>query len=94
MSQAFYNDVAIGSITSREEIHHGKKYAYIMTFGVLQPYRRLGFGTNNLSLSLGSQLLEELLALIKKNPEIRAIYLHMWTNNQEGYKFYLSQGFE
>jgi len=31
---------------------------------------------------------------MKENPTIRAIYLHMWTNNKEGYEFYLKSGFE
>lgn len=47
-----------------------------MTFGVLDAYRRMGFG---------SQLLNELINRIKSYKEIRRIYLHMWSNNDIGF---------
>lgn len=41
----YYNDIAVGAITARVEEKDGKNTAYIMTFGVFEPYRRLGFGS-------------------------------------------------
>ena len=41
----YYNDIAVGAITARVEEIDGKQTIYIMTFGVLEAYRRLGFGT-------------------------------------------------
>ncbi|CAD8044786.1 unnamed protein product [Paramecium primaurelia] len=81
----YYNDIAVGAITARIEDQDNIKTAYIMTFGVLDAYRRLGFG---------SQLLNELINRIKSYKEVKRIYLHMWSNNDVGFQFYSSQGFE
>lgn len=75
----------MGAITARLEEVEGKQTMYIMTFGVLEPYRRLGFG---------SQLFEELLRRVRGYREIRTIYLHMWVSNETGFAFYKRQGFE
>ncbi|CAD8056267.1 unnamed protein product [Paramecium sonneborni] len=81
----YYNDIAVGAITARIEDKDGKKTAYIMTFGVLDAYRRFGFGT---------QLLNELINRIRSHQEIRTIYLHMWVSNEIGFQFYCKHGFE
>ncbi|CAK75230.1 unnamed protein product (macronuclear) [Paramecium tetraurelia] len=73
--------IMILQIEDQDEV----KTAYIMTFGVLDAYRRLGFG---------SQLLYELINRINSYKEIRRIYLHIWSNNDVGFQFYLSHGFE
>lgn len=41
---AFYNDIVIGAYTVRLEDFEQKKHAYILTFGVLEPYRKYGIG--------------------------------------------------
>lgn len=40
----FYNDIIIGAYTVRLEDYKEKKHAYILTFGVLEPYRKYGVG--------------------------------------------------
>ena len=40
----YYNDIAIGAYTTRVEDFKGEKHAYILTFSVLEPYRKFGVG--------------------------------------------------
>eukprot|EP00743_Colponemidia_sp_Colp-15_P005900 GILK01006342.1.p2 GENE.GILK01006342.1~~GILK01006342.1.p2 ORF type:complete len:184 (-),score=18.95 GILK01006342.1:53-544(-) len=82
---AYYNDILVGSICSREEERAaGGKSLYIMTLGVLAPYRRL---------KVGSQLLESILEICKRR-DIVDVYLHVQTNNQDAIEFYKRYGFE
>ena len=47
---AYYStDILIGAICCRLERQHGSVKLYVMTVGVLQPYRHLGVGTTDLA---------------------------------------------
>lgn len=76
---------------------------YIMTLGVLVPYRRLGIGTFSifltiarqyLKLVLGTKLLNWVFDYAKRKPEIDEIYLHVQINNEAALNFYKKFGFE
>jgi hypothetical protein len=41
----YYNDIMIGSYTVRVEDYEGVQAAYILTFVVLEPYRKFKIGT-------------------------------------------------
>ena len=58
---------------------------YIMTLGVLAPYRRLG---------IGSMLLHHILNESIKESTIRDVYLHVQVNNNEALRFYEKFGFQ
>eukprot|EP01027_Heterolobosea_sp_BB2_P011359 GEZU01016536.1.p1 GENE.GEZU01016536.1~~GEZU01016536.1.p1 ORF type:complete len:176 (+),score=50.01 GEZU01016536.1:358-885(+) len=84
-SLAVYNDTIIGAVCSRiEPKPTGGSKLYIMTLGVLAPYRQLGIGT---------RLLQRMMDLAKKHPSIDEIYLHVQTTNTEGIQFYKKHGF-
>ncbi|XP_073285283.1 uncharacterized protein [Primulina huaijiensis] len=82
---AYYSDICVGSIACRlEKKDSGAIRVYIMTLGVLAPYRGLG---------VGSRLLNHVLDLcVKQN--IGEVYLHVQTNNEDAIKFYMKFGFE
>ncbi|CAH1451951.1 uncharacterized protein LOC111883135 [Lactuca sativa] len=82
---AYYNDICVGSIACRlEKKESGAVRVYIMTLGVLAPYRGLGIGT---------KLLNHVLELSQKQ-NIGEIYLHVQTNNEDAISFYKKFGFE
>jgi len=58
---------------------------YIMTLGVLAPYRKLG---------IGQKLLDFALKICKDRPQIDSIYLHVQTSNQAAIDFYKRNGFQ
>ncbi|KAI3692926.1 hypothetical protein L6452_32751 [Arctium lappa] len=67
---AYYNDNCVGSIACRlEEKEDGVVCVYIMTLGVLAPYRGLG---------IGRKLLNHVIDLCSKQ-NIGEIYLHVQT---------------
>lgn len=70
---AFYNDIVIGSYSTRIEEFKGEPHAYVLTFGVLEPYRKY---------NVGRQMMDNMEKDIKeKHPEVKAIYLHMHVIN-------------
>ncbi|KAK6912656.1 GNAT domain [Dillenia turbinata] len=82
---AYYSDICVGSIACRlEKKESGAVRVYIMTLGVLAPYRGLGIGT---------KLLTHVLDLCSKQ-NISEIYLHVQTNNEDAINFYKKFGFE
>jgi ribosomal protein S18 acetylase RimI-like enzyme len=110
---AYFNDVCVGAVCCREEpIDTNDKAAklYIMTLGVLKPYRGQGVGKTkhkpirHLSLwhivdlitVAGKQLLDHILehAAKDKDSNITEVYLHVQTTNQEALSFYKNHGFE
>lgn len=76
---AYHGDVCVGSATCRIERAFGGKRLYIMTLGVLAPYRRSG---------IGSKLMKNILELCEQNCEILGVYLHVQVNNEEALEFY------
>ncbi|KAH7909045.1 N-acetyltransferase NAT13 [Hygrophoropsis aurantiaca] len=84
----YYNDVPVGNICCRlETTDDGQTKLYLMTMGILAPYR---------SRRLGSQSLERVLtaAAASAAPKISRIYLHVQVSNDEAKKFYERHGFK
>ncbi|KAL6544273.1 hypothetical protein OROGR_010770 [Orobanche gracilis] len=82
---AYYCDICVGSIACRvEKKESGGTRVYIMTLGVLAPYRGLGIGT---------KLVNHVLDLCLKQ-SIGEVYLHVQTNNEDAINFYKKFGFE
>ncbi|CAI7744624.1 unnamed protein product [Closterium sp. NIES-53] len=85
---AFYSDVHVGAVACRLEREAGSGggvKVYIMTLGVLAPYRRLG---------IGSLLLQHVLSQCEaEGSGVREVYLHVQTNNEEAIAFYARFGF-
>ncbi|KAG0055803.1 N-alpha-acetyltransferase 50 [Gryganskiella cystojenkinii] len=85
----YFNDVCVGAVCCRKDVVEGSaaQDLYIATLGVLAPYRRLG---------LGSKLLKHIVenAELSTGPEIRRVYLHVQSNNEEALEFYKKHGFE
>ena len=92
------NGTAVGAIACRVEKagkalsvkDSGGNKVYIMTLGVLPPYRNRGIGT---------QLLEEVLKAVDKRDGLAGhaldgIYLHVQTSNKGAIDFYQRHGFE
>ncbi|XP_022751654.1 N-alpha-acetyltransferase 50-like [Durio zibethinus] len=82
---AYYSDICVGSIACRlEKKEGGAIRVYIMTLGVLAPYRGVGIGT---------RLLNHVLDLCSKQ-SIPEIYLRVQTNNEDAINFYKKFGFK
>lgn len=81
----FHEQSLVGAIACRLEAQeHGLAKLYIMTLGVLAPYRKLG---------IGSRLLHRSLAEARTDPNILSPYLHVHVANEEAIRFYLNNGF-
>ncbi|KAG2189786.1 hypothetical protein INT46_007575 [Mucor plumbeus] len=85
---AYYNDVCVGTVCCRKEADESNPNnykVYIMTLGVLEPYRHLG---------LGSKLVQHILEQAKLAKDITQVYLHVQTNNTLAVDFYKKNQFE
>ncbi|KAF9482134.1 N-acetyltransferase NAT13 [Pholiota conissans] len=82
----YYNDIPVGTICCRLENKDDQNVLYLMTMGILAPYR---------SRTLGSQTLDLVLAAAAahKKPKIDKIYLHVQVSNDDAKKFYERHGF-
>jgi len=84
---AYYNDICVGAVRSelQQTIVEDKEVPtiYIMTLGVLAPYRCLG---------IGSLLLDHIISQAK---ELKAscLKLHIQTSNESAKEWYLKRGF-
>lgn len=90
---AYHNDCLIGAIACRlEDVKTGDiiedtakkndstfKKLYIMTLGVLAPYR--GYG-------VGNKLLKHIIEFVKTSAVVSQIYLHVQINNESAISFY------
>ena len=83
---AYFSDMLVGAICCRIEAQEGSNFKiYIMTVGVLSPYRRLG---------IGARLLEQTLEACAQAPECEEVYLHVQVGNDAALDFYKGFGFE
>ena len=70
---AYFADIMVGAICCRMEPQEGQNFKlYVMTIGVLAPYRRLG---------IGARLLEQTLEACSKEPNCEEVYLHVQVGN-------------
>jgi len=90
---AYYNDILVGAVSCRIEkfpVEQGQPSnnpnhrLYIMTLGVLAPYRTSG---------IGFKLLQYVLDYCKGKNEIDEVYLHVQTSNDNAIEFYKRAGF-
>ncbi|KAI8967377.1 acyl-CoA N-acyltransferase [Mycotypha africana] len=85
---AYCNDVCVGTVCCRKEFVDeqvkDKFKIYMMTLGVLDPYRHLGIGTK-----MVQHILEQ-----AKSSNITQVYLHVQINNTEAVDFYKKNGFD
>ena len=83
---AYYStDILVGAICCRLEKKGESASLYIMTLGVLAPYRSCGIGTKLLTATI-----EE----ADQDSSIEEIYLHVQTSNTDALDFYKRFGFE
>jgi ribosomal protein S18 acetylase RimI-like enzyme len=82
---ALCGDEVVGGIACRLEVAPGGARLYIMTLGVLAPYRGHG---------VGSLLLRKAIQAVEFDPNIFAAYLHVQVNNEEGIRFYKRYDFD
>ncbi|KAF9469895.1 N-acetyltransferase NAT13 [Collybia nuda] len=82
----YYNDVPVGTICCRLENKDNQTKLYLMTMGILAPYRSRCLGSQSLELVLAS-------ATAHIQPKIDKIYLHVQISNDQAKKFYERHGF-
>ncbi|CAO3671865.1 unnamed protein product [Rhizopus stolonifer] len=88
LEAAYYNDVCVGVVCCRKEKDEEspeKFKLYMMTLGVLEPYRKLG---------LGKRMVEYILEQAELSNDISKVYLHVQVTNTEALEFYKKSTFE
>ncbi|TFK44412.1 acyl-CoA N-acyltransferase [Crucibulum laeve] len=83
----YYNDVPVGTICCRLENKGDQTKLYLMTMGVLAPYRSRRLGSKSLELIMEA-------AASHAAPKIDKIYLHVQVSNLSAKKFYERHGFK
>ncbi|KAN0111362.1 Acyl-CoA N-acyltransferase [Russula decolorans] len=83
----YYNDVPVGTICCRVETKDSTSHLYLLTMGVLAPYRSLGIGSYTVDVILRA-------AATHTKPKICRIYLHVQVSNQAAKQFYERHGFK
>jgi ribosomal protein S18 acetylase RimI-like enzyme len=111
---AYFRDVCVGAVRCQYEppsddaANPCEGRIYIMTLGVLAPYRRYGIGTHPpnsplyltvLIAGLGTKLLDHVLSVAETQTRgtpgspVKSLYLHVQTTNQEAVDWYTKRGF-
>jgi ribosomal protein S18 acetylase RimI-like enzyme len=80
----YFRDVLVGAICCRIEPSDDNFKLYILTLGVLEPYRRLG---------IGARMLAHIEEKVAKDPGIKEIYLHVQDGNEAALQLYRSHAF-
>ncbi|KAL0956367.1 hypothetical protein HGRIS_002515 [Hohenbuehelia grisea] len=83
----YYNDIPVGTICCRIETKDGECSLYLMTMGVLAPYRSRRLGSQSLDLVLKA-------AEACAKPHIDRVYLHVQLSNDDAKRFYEKHGFK
>ncbi|KAG7446313.1 N-acetyltransferase NAT13 [Guyanagaster necrorhizus] len=83
----YYNDVPVGTICCRLETKGDQTHLYLMTMGILAPYRSRKLGSESLDLVLRA-------ASSHHQPKIDKIYLHVQISNGDAKRFYERHGFQ
>ncbi|KAF7361730.1 N-alpha-acetyltransferase 50 [Mycena venus] len=78
--------VRLGTVCCRLENKDGQVSLYLMTMGILAPYRSRQLGSTSLKLVLDA-------AAAHTKPKIDRIYLHVQISNADAKKFYERHGF-
>ncbi|KII92896.1 hypothetical protein PLICRDRAFT_102424 [Plicaturopsis crispa FD-325 SS-3] len=81
----YYNDIPVGTLCCRLETNGADNRLYLMTMGILAPYRSRELGSKTLQLVLE--------AAAKSKVKISHIYLHVQVSNAAAKKFYERHGF-
>jgi ribosomal protein S18 acetylase RimI-like enzyme len=83
----YYNDIPVGTICCRLESKDSANHLYLLTMGILAPYRSLGIGSYSLDVILQA-------AATHSKPQIDCIYLHVQVSNDDAKQFYERHGFK
>lgn len=83
----YYNDVPVGTACCRMETVDGQTKLYLMTMGILAPYRHRGVGSYSLQKIIDA-------ATAHAKPKIDVIYLHVQVSNDSAKAFYERHGFK